>query len=69
MLGLLPPSSASPAYTSAQSEDGHRAYFTMGLTHSIPTLAPGMYRHNNNKGHVQLAEHPQQLQVHLSNHT
>ena len=47
--GLLPPSPAPPAYTSAQSEDGHQAYSTMGLTHSIPTSAPGMYRHNNNQ--------------------
>ena len=45
--GLLPPSPAPPANTSARSEDRHRAYSTMGLTHSIPTSAPGMYRCNN----------------------
>ena len=49
MSGLLPPSPAFPAYTSAQSEDIHQAYSTAGSTHSIPTSAPGMYRHNNNQ--------------------
>ena len=27
----------------------HQAYSTTGSTHSVPTLAPGMYRHNNNQ--------------------
>ena len=36
-------------HISAWSEDGHRAYSTAGLAHSIPTSAPGMYRHNNNQ--------------------
>ena len=46
---LLPPSPAPPAYASAQSENGQRAYSTAGSAHSIPTLAPGMYRHSNNQ--------------------
>ena len=45
----VPPSIAPPAYTSTQSEDGNQAYSTSGSTHSIPTSAPGMYRHNNNQ--------------------
>ena len=49
MSGLMPPSPASPAYTSAQSEDGNQAYSTTGSTHLIPTSAPGMYGHNNNQ--------------------
>ena len=48
--GRMPPSPAPLAYTSAQSEDGNRAYSTSGSTHSIATSAPGMYRHNNNQG-------------------
>ena len=47
--GLLPPSPAPPTYTSVQSEDGQQAHSTVGSAHSIPTLAPGMYRHNNNQ--------------------
>ena len=47
--GLLPPSPAAPAYTSARSEDGQWSYSPAGSTHSIPTLAPGMYRQNNNQ--------------------
>ena len=49
-LRLLPPPPAPPAYTSAQSEDGQQAYSTAGSMHLIPTLAPGMYRQNNNQG-------------------
>ena len=49
-LGLPPPSPASPAYTSAWSEDGQWSYSTAGLTHSIPTSALGMYKQNNNQG-------------------
>ena len=47
--GLLPPSPAPPAYTSVQSEDRQQACSTAGSAHSIPTSAPGMYRHNNNQ--------------------
>ena len=47
--GLLPPSPAPTAYTSAQSEDGECTYSTAGSAHSIPTSAPGMYRHSNNQ--------------------
>ena len=46
---LLPPSPAPPSYTSVQSEYRQRAYSTAGSAQSIPTLAPGMYRHNNNQ--------------------
>ena len=49
MTGLLPSSPAAPAYTSVQSEDRQRAYSTAGSAHLIPTLAPGMYIHNNNQ--------------------
>ena len=47
--GLLPPSPAPTAYTSAWSEDRQWVYSTAGSAHSIPTSAPGMYRHNNNQ--------------------
>ena len=46
----MPSSSIPPAYTSAQSEDGNQVYSTSGSTHSIPTLAPGVYGCNNNQG-------------------
>ena len=47
--GLLLPLPAPPEYTSVQSEDGNQAYSTTGLTHSIPTSAPDIYRHNSNQ--------------------
>ena len=47
--GLLLPYPAPSAYTSAWSEDRQWAYSTAGSAHSIPTSAPGMYRHNNNQ--------------------
>ena len=49
---LLPPSPAPPADTSMQSENGQRTYCTAGSAHSIPTSAPGMYRHNNRRSHA-----------------
>ena len=59
----VPPCITPPAYTSTQSKDGNQAYSTSGSTHLIPTLAPGMYRHNNNQMH--LVEHHLQHQTHL----
>ena len=46
----VPTSEAPPVYNPQPGMDGNRPFSQTGPTHSIPTLAPGMYDFNPNTG-------------------
>ena len=58
----MPTSEAPPVYNHQPGMDGNRLFSQTGSTHSIPTLAPGMYDFIPNTGtHASLESHMSQL--------
>ena len=67
----VPTSEAPPVYNHQPGMDGNRPFSQTGSTHSIPTLAPGMYDFNPNTGaqsttsNASLESHMSQLSKHM----
>ena len=61
----VPTSEAPPVYNHQLGMDGNRLFSQTGSTHSIPTLAPGMYDFNPNTGAQSMTSNAS-LESHMS---